>query len=118
MFRRLCEWYLRRFPKRREPGYYPAKEPWEVAVTITGDSGRFVEYIQYEEDRFDRWLGHDSWDTARYYAESKAYDVRKNGLTVRDGEYKDLYPVHRIYLVQTYPKIEAEDNPDVTEPCL
>ena len=59
MIRWFCEWYLRTFPKKKPEGMYPAKQFWQVAVTLNTDSGKEVKYIEFIEDRLEYLMGNE-----------------------------------------------------------
>lgn len=122
MIRWFCEWYLRTFPKKKPEGMYPAKQFWQVAVTLNTDSGKEVKYIEFIEDRLEYLMGNEYWTTAKIYALNKADHIKKNGFTEWVGGLKDHYPVHRVYLVQAYPMSKAnviiESNKDTIDEQL
>jgi len=105
MIKWFCQWYLRKFPPRTPEGKHPALEPWVVAVTLTTDSGsKEVRYVEFKKDSLMYWSGHEDWTTAREYALSRADSIKKNGFTEWVDDLKNHYPVHRVHLVQAFPK--------------
>jgi hypothetical protein len=105
MFKWLCQWYLRKFPPKTPEGRYKAKEPWVVAVTLFTDSGsKEVKYVEFHEDRLMHWMGHEDWTLAKHFALSRADSIKHNGFTEWIDGMKNHYPLHRIHLVQAFPK--------------
>lgn len=93
-------------------GWREAHIPYTAEIIIKDDDGWHKEYLDYDRDTFFR-ITFGRWITARMHAEEDAAEIKNHGFTLR-GETIDrgksrvckFYPVHRIYEVNTYPKIQ------------
>lgn len=115
----LMSWF-HRFLHEDKTGYYPAEEPWVVAITVKdriGGDGKGTGYNTYHEyfekdwclDTSDMFFGAEHWYSAEERAKSYADDVREGGY-VREhpGGPETHFPAHRIHRIQVVPQDETD----------